>query len=62
MPSRPRLTDALVRKLLDAAPDAVVISLSPLETEEGLWVTSAIRDVTDRVQMAEELRLHRDRL
>jgi len=26
----------------------VEISLSPLETEEGVWVTSAIRDITER--------------
>jgi PAS domain S-box-containing protein len=40
----------------------VEISLSPMETEDGLWVISAIRDVTDRVRMAEELRTHRDHL
>ncbi|HSF02482.1 MAG TPA: PAS domain S-box protein, partial [Solirubrobacterales bacterium] len=40
----------------------VEISLSPMETEDGLWITSAIRDVTDRVRLAEELRIHRDRL
>jgi protein-histidine pros-kinase len=40
----------------------VEISLSPMETEDGLWVISAIRDVTDRVRMAEELRSHRDHL
>ena len=32
------------------------ISLSPLETEEGLLVTSAIRDVTERRQAEENLR------
>lgn len=32
----------------------VEISLSPLETEEGVWTMSAIRDVTDRKQVEEE--------
>jgi PAS domain S-box-containing protein len=40
----------------------VEISLSPMETESGLWITSAIRDVTDRVRLAEELRVHQTRL
>jgi PAS domain S-box-containing protein len=40
----------------------VEISLSPMETEGGRWVISAIRDVTERVQMAAELRTHRDHL
>src|SRR6058998_141106 len=34
----------------------VEISLSPLQTEEGLLVTSAIRDVTERKQFERELR------
>jgi PAS domain S-box-containing protein len=34
----------------------VEISLSPLETEEGLFVSSAIRDVTDRKRFEETLR------
>ena len=34
----------------------IEISLSPLETEEGLVVTSAIRDVTERKQAEEALR------
>ena len=34
----------------------VEISLSPLESEEGLLVSSAIRDVTERKQMVDELR------
>jgi protein-histidine pros-kinase len=40
----------------------VEISLSPIQSESGLWIISAIRDVTDRVRLAEELRAHRDRL
>jgi PAS domain S-box-containing protein len=34
----------------------VEISLSPLQTEEGLLVTSAIRDITDRKRAEENLR------
>jgi PAS domain S-box-containing protein len=40
----------------------VEISLSPMETEHGVWVIAAIRDVTDRVRMTAELRTHRDHL
>ncbi|MBC7926228.1 MAG: response regulator [Bryobacteraceae bacterium] len=32
----------------------VEISLSPLQTDEGLWITSAIRDITERKRMEEE--------
>jgi PAS domain S-box-containing protein len=34
----------------------VEISLSPLETEDGILVTSAIRDITDRKRIQDELR------
>jgi protein-histidine pros-kinase len=34
----------------------VEISLSPLETEEGTWVTSAIRDVTERKRVEQTVR------
>jgi PAS domain S-box-containing protein len=34
----------------------VEISLSPLETEEGVLISSAIRDITDRKQAEEDLR------
>src|SRR5260370_41350955 len=34
----------------------VEISLSPLETEEGMLVTSAIRDITERKRIEESLR------
>ncbi len=37
----------------------VEISLSPLETNEGLWVSAAIRDVTERRE--QELRLQHQR-
>jgi PAS domain S-box-containing protein len=40
----------------------VEISLSPLETEAGILAMSAIRDVTDRARLMEDLRRHRDRL
>ncbi len=39
----------------------VEISLSPLETEEGTLVTSAIRDITDRKRAEEALRLSEER-
>ena len=34
----------------------VEISLSPLETEEGVLVMAAIRDITDRKRQEEEIR------
>ena len=34
----------------------VELSLSPMETDEGLLVTSIIRDITDRKQLEEQLR------
>jgi rsbT co-antagonist protein RsbR len=37
----------------------VEISLSPLETDEGLWVSAAIRDITERRE--QELRLQHQR-
>ncbi len=40
----------------------VEISLSPMRAEGGTWVIAAIRDVSERVRMAEELRAHRDHL
>ncbi len=40
----------------------VEISLSPLQTEEGLLVTAIIRDVTGRKQTEEELRRHQEHL
>ncbi len=40
----------------------VEISLSPLETEEGVLVSSAIRDVTERRQTAEALKASEERL
>lgn len=40
----------------------VEISLSPLDTESGPLVVSAVRDVTERVRLEAELRQHRDRL
>jgi PAS domain S-box-containing protein len=40
----------------DGSEFPVEISLSPLETEEGLFVSSAIRDVTERKQIERALR------
>ncbi|HXJ94153.1 MAG TPA: PAS domain S-box protein [Terriglobia bacterium] len=40
----------------------VEIRLSPLETEDGLLVSSAVRDVTQRKQAEEELRRNEQRL
>ena len=40
----------------DGSEFPVEISLSPLETEEGLFVSSAIRDVTDRKRIERALR------
>lgn len=46
----------------DGSEFRVEISLSPLDTEDGPLVISAIRDVTERVRLEEELRSHRDHL
>ena len=43
-----------LHKMVEEVP--IEISLSPLETEEGLVVTSAIRDITQRKQSEEALR------
>ena len=40
----------------------IEVSLSPFETEEGMQVLSAIRDMTERQKIEEELRQHRDHL
>lgn len=40
----------------------VEISLSPLETEEGMWVTAAIRDVTERKRFQVVLQEKNDQL
>jgi len=38
------------------------ISFSPLQTEEGMWVSSAIRDVTQRKNIEEALQQHQGEL
>jgi two-component system, cell cycle sensor histidine kinase and response regulator CckA len=40
----------------DGAEFPIEISLSPLETEQGMLITSGIRDITDRVALEEKLR------
>ncbi|HEX6243010.1 MAG TPA: PAS domain S-box protein [Polyangiales bacterium] len=40
----------------DGAEFPIEISLSPIETEEGLWVSSAIRDVTERRRAEDKFR------
>jgi protein-histidine pros-kinase len=40
----------------DGSQFPVEISLSPLETEEGILITSAVRDITDRTRLEENVR------
>jgi PAS domain S-box-containing protein len=47
---------------MDGTEFPVEISLSPLQTEEGFFVSSAIRDITDRKQVDEQLRIFARRL
>jgi two-component system, cell cycle sensor histidine kinase and response regulator CckA len=44
----------------DGSEFPVEISLSPLETKEGVLISSAIRDITERRRVEEELRRARD--
>jgi PAS domain S-box-containing protein len=46
----------------DGSEFPVEISLSPLETSEGIWVSAAVRDVTERRQQLEQLRRQRDEI
>jgi PAS domain S-box-containing protein len=46
----------------DGSEFPVEISLSPLESEEGGWISSSIRDITDRKQAEASARLATDRL
>jgi hypothetical protein len=41
----------------DGVPFPVEISFSPLDTEEGVVITSAIRDITERKKAEEQIRL-----
>ncbi|HTW59784.1 MAG TPA: PAS domain S-box protein [Terriglobales bacterium] len=40
----------------DGSEFPIEVSLSPLETEQGMLITSGIRDITDRVALEEKLR------
>lgn len=40
----------------------VEISLSPLETNEGLWVSAAVRDITERREQEQRLQHQRDEI
>jgi PAS domain S-box-containing protein len=46
----------------DGTEFAVEISLSPIETEDGVLVTSSIRDITDRKRLEEQLRSQNEAL
>jgi PAS domain S-box-containing protein len=46
----------------DATEFPIEISLSPLDTRDGLWVSAAIRDITDRRRTEATARLASDRL
>jgi PAS domain S-box-containing protein len=46
----------------DGSEFSIEISLSPLETEEGTLVYSAIRDITERKQAVEAIRLSEEKL
>ncbi|HEU4621165.1 MAG TPA: PAS domain S-box protein [Burkholderiaceae bacterium] len=46
----------------DGSEFPIELSLNPLETEEGLWVSSSIRDISDRKRFEQELREKNDEL
>ena len=46
----------------DGSEFPVEISLSPMETKEGLLITSVIRDITDRKRLEEALRIVHEKL
>jgi PAS domain S-box-containing protein len=46
----------------DATEFPIEISLSPIETEDGVLVTSSIRDITDRKRLEEQLRSQNEAL
>ncbi len=54
---RPMGTNLLLRAVRDDGAEVPVeVSLSPLQTDEGLYVVAAVRDVTGRVEAEENMR------
>jgi PAS domain S-box-containing protein len=46
----------------DGSEFPIEISLSPMQTDEGIWVTAAVRDITDRKAVEEKLARYAENL